>query len=554
MFRNLSIDFRRAWSLLVELLRLSVGMPLALMGYGDPPQVRFRYALQRLGMTYLKLGQFLALRIDLLPREWCAELSKLFEQAAPMPAAEVRSVIESEAGMPLENVFQSFLWDPLASASIAQVHEAFTLEGQRVAVKVQRKKMEMYFAADMRNIRRIAAIIDMLKVIGELSVVEVTHEFENYTSKEFDFVAEGRAADRFREAAVSGEIVPHILWHLTTRRMLTMEFVEGISLAKVKVMVDTNRVDELKELMPEVNLFEAMRNLVRASMHQLLVVGFFHADLHPGNVLLCRNNSIAFLDYGISGSVSAQKREQLANHLEHVALGNIDESFRAYSGMFQVTDRTDYEAFELECKTILRSWVEAIRNTDTPVEQRLVAGFSEEMFAVVRRHHLIVGLDTILFWRAMIILDATVLQLCHGFDLLKELREFFVLHRPGLLERIRDSARLETAAAAVNLAGSLPKFVEDLLRSMTQGQFKPLVTVDESTLLRQDNSERLGIIALACFGVSLALLQRVADPGFPQIALAVLALVCLLIPLFAVNRRLSPHPPPQKKRPEIKKA
>jgi ubiquinone biosynthesis protein len=528
-----------------------VGLPWALLGHGDRPEVRLRMALQRLGMTYLKLGQFLALRIDLLPREWCAELSRLFEQVTPMAADEVRSMIESETGNRLENLFLEFDWQPLASASVAQVHEAVTVQGERVAVKVQRRDLEIYFSADMRNIRHLAVIVDTLKLLGALNLAEVSHEFEHYTMRELDFLAEGSAADHFREDAVSGEIVPEIYWELTTRRMLTMEFIEGISLAKVKTLVDGHRFDELESRMPGVDLHAAMRRMTAASLRQLLVNGFFHADLHPGNVLLCRDNRVAFLDCGIFGTVSAQKREQLANHLEQIALGNIDESFRYYAGMYTVTDNTDYEKFEQECKAILRAWVEAIRNTDAPVEQRLVAGFAETMFAVVRRNHLIVGMDTLLFWRAMIILDASVLQLCPSFDLLHELRVFFMQYRPGLLARIREIGKMESAPAAINLAGNLPEYLEALLGSLTHRRLRPTERIDDSARLRQDGNERLETLALACFGVSLALLRRVVSPGPAHMLLVGLALACLLIPAARASRRLSPHPPPQKKGADI---
>jgi ubiquinone biosynthesis protein len=551
VFRNLTIDFQRLASLFIELLRLAIGVPWALLGHGDPPQVRLRVSLQRLGMTYLKLGQFLALRIDLLPREWCAELSRLFEQVTPMRSDDVRSIIESESGNSLENLFREFRWQPLASASVAQVHEAVTVEGDRVAVKVQRKDLEVYFGADMRNIRHLAVIVDALGLIGALNLAEVAREFEHYTMRELDFVAEGSAADRFRKQAVSGELVPRVFWALTTHRMLTMEFIEGISLARVKTLVDSGRSDALESLLPGIDLREAMRNLTAASLHQLLISGFFHADLHPGNVLLCPNNRVALLDCGIFGSVSVQKREQLANHLEQVALGNIDESFRHYASMYVVTEKTDYEQFERECKAILRSWVEAIRETGTPVEKRLVAGFAETMFAVVRRHHLIVGMDTLLFWRAMIILDATVLQLCPSFDLLQELRAFFVKYRPGLLARIREIGSLESAPAAINFAGEIPDLTAELLASATKRRLNPIVRMDESGRLRRANNDHIETLALACFGVSLALLRRAVWPGAARITVVVLALGCLFSAALRVTGRPSPHSPPQKKPAQI---
>src|SRR5262249_28257211 len=139
-----------------------------------------RETLQRMGMTYLKLGQFLALRMDLLPRAFTQELSKLFESVQPMPPADVRRVLESELGGPMQHLVANFEWKPLASASIAQVHEAVTRDGARVAVKIQRRGLELLLDADMRNLARLAAAVDAIGIMGELSVRDAVREFSTY--------------------------------------------------------------------------------------------------------------------------------------------------------------------------------------------------------------------------------------------------------------------------------------------------------------------------------------------------------------------------------------
>lgn len=528
---NWQIDFARARDLIFVVLGFLWGMTKNFFGAGERPEVLVSKGLQRLGMTYLKLGQFLALRIDLLPPEWCTEFGKLFEQVTPMTAAEVRQVIESELGGRVEAVFSRFEWEPVAAASVAQVHKALTFRGEQVAVKVQRPEVQVYFRSDVRNLNRLAAMVDALRPIGSVRLKDVAAEFANFTRRELDFITEGRAAERMREEAVYGERIPHIIWNLTSRRVLTMGFIEGVSLAKVKALVDAHRMDAVSALLPGADLHKAMRNMTRASLHQLLVTGFFHADLHPGNVLLCPGNQVAFLDFGIFGLVSAEQRERMANHIEQIALGNIDESFRHYSAMFTPTARTDYPSFARGAKAVLRRWFESSRNPDSPTDQRLVARFSEEMFAVVRAHYLTMSMDALLFGRALIILDATVLQLWPGFDLLEELRLFFARHRPGAFARLRQMADVEAFAPVLQLTGSLPGHLEKLLADLTLHRLNSRITVEESVQLRRSEDRDSKTIAIVLFGISLALLRRVVDPGYARVTLVVLTMACLILPL-----------------------
>src|SRR5438874_3459212 len=194
---------------------------------------RVRKAFERLGVTYVKLGQFLAMRFDILPEEVCRELAQLFDKVPPMPHAAVMKTVESELGAPPEEIFAQFDAEPLAAASIAQVHRASLPDGTRVAVKIQRPRIQQIFAADIRNLKRLARVGDALRVLGPQSTRDAVEEFERFTSREMNFLTEARTAERLRANAGAFEEVPRVHFAFTTERVLTLDFVDAPSLAQI---------------------------------------------------------------------------------------------------------------------------------------------------------------------------------------------------------------------------------------------------------------------------------------------------------------------------------
>jgi len=491
-----------------------------------------RLTLQKLGMTGLKFGQFLALRSDLFSPEVCEELGKLFENVAPMEFSVVRAVIESDLGEPLGNLFSEFETESIAAASIAQVHLARNRDGLRVAVKVQRPNLERRFGADMRIMHRLVAIVDALGLMGEMKLVDAVEEFTKYTKRELDFATEGRTADRLREEARCGEIVPRIYWGLSSRRVLTMEFIEGVSMAKAGSLLAAGNEAELNRLLPDLDLPLALHNLTRASLHQLYVTGFFHADPHPGNILICSGNRVAFLDFGIFGEVSPMQREVLARYLEELVNGNLDRCVRFYARVYTPTERTDIVAFQREAKSVLRDWYEIVKTPGGVSKERLVARFSDQMLGVVRHHYLRITVDTLLFWRALVVLDASILQLWNGFDLVGELRGFFAEFRPGIVDRAVENLTPEThLSSLVRLATESAGRLDEIMSEIASGRFEATVSIKESPATRRHENRRARSYALALLGASGMLLTRVFTGVAMREAILATALVCFVLSL-----------------------
>lgn len=482
-------------------------------------------------MTGLKMGQFLALRSDLFPPNVTRELSLLFESVTPMEFAVVRAVIEADLGEPLTNLFSEFEPVSIAAASIAQVHLARNREGQRVAVKVQRPGLARQFDADMRNMRRFARLIDAVGVMGELSIVDGVDELTRYTRRELDFITEGETADRLRAGAACGEIVPRIHWALTGSRVLTMDFIEGVSLGRATSLLEAGNERELYRLLPDLDLPLAMHNLATASWHQLYVTGFFHADPHPGNIMLCPGNRVAFLDFGIFGEVSPMQKEVLSRYLEELVYGNLEQCVRLYAKVYGPTEMTDLAVFQAEAKSILRRWFGTLQS-QAPPKERLVAKFSEEMVTVVRHQHLRISVDTLLFWRAVIVLDATVLQLWPRFDMLRELRGFFAEFRPGILDRSVQLLTPETHLATLaELAMESAGKFDEILSQVVSGRFEARVSLKESPQMRRIENRRVRSCVLGLAGISIMLLARVFAQDAVRDAIWVAAIACFALSL-----------------------
>lgn len=535
--RDLLVDLERQLLVLWLALRFGVNLLRARLWGHQSPAVLFRETLQDFGVTGLKLGQFLALRSDLLPPHVCRELDNLFENVAPVPVDLVRTVIETDLGEPMENLFSEF--DPVsfAAASIAQVHLARNRDGERVAVKIQRPNLARQFNADMRNLGRLAAIFDTFGAMGKIPLREMLDEFATYTRREMDFVLEAQTADRLRIAAVCGEIVPRIYWALTSRRVLTMEFIDGVSLARATSLIDAGEEAELYRLLPGLNIRESLHNLLFASLHQLCITGFFHADPHPGNILFCPGNRVAFLDFGIFGEVSPMQRDALAGYVEEAAQGNVDRAVSYYIRFFTPTEQSDTQGFVREARARIRRWIEIENSPNRPFSERTFAKFSDETFPSARRHHFLVSNELLLFWRAMIVLDATIIRLCPDFDIFSDLRAFFGRFRPGLVDRAIEIVTPEThLSTLVQLATTSAKRLGDMLSAVAAGKFELNVMTKESPETRRLENRRVRLIVLALLGTSVLLLTRLPAPAAVRIALAGIAAVCFASSLFAAGR------------------
>ncbi len=266
--------------------------------------VKTRLMLEELGPTYVKMGQIVSSQASVIPAEWEDELEKLQSDVPPFPADQVREILEQELGAPPEQLFASFETEPLAAASTAQVHRATLFSGDQVVVKVQRPGIQAQMKADLGIMKRAASVAtrrsDDLRAIDIEGMIE---QFSESVLTELDLLGEAYNAIRLAEnmASIEGVHIPQMYPEFTTSHVLTMEFIEGVKISDIQSIEDAG-----------LERATIARNALRAVIKQLLIDGFFHADPHPGNILVnLQTGQISFLDTGMVGQLDLMQRVNL---------------------------------------------------------------------------------------------------------------------------------------------------------------------------------------------------------------------------------------------------
>ena len=319
------------------LWQLAIAVPSARFGLA-PAWVRrsawaraLRRSFEGLGPAFIKVGQLMSVRPEQFSEELVAEMSALRDAAPPVPIDEIRAVFRREFQASTGELFASFDEHPIASASIAQVHRATLRDGcvpvcgtplpagAAVAVKIVRPGAADAIAEDIEVARRIVARASRRRILRRFDLGALIDEFECSTARELDLRQEGRFADRFAYDFRHDERVeaPRIVWHLTTREILTMEFIEGWRLADIEVARASG-----------VDCHALALHGATAFMRQVLVNGRYHADLHPANLLLTPRNTIAYLDFGIVGYLTPAERASIAQVLAALVYRDADRALR----------------------------------------------------------------------------------------------------------------------------------------------------------------------------------------------------------------------------------
>ncbi len=287
--------------------------------YSTPEKVRLM--LQELGPTFVKLGQMAASQSNTLPPDWIEELEKLQSDVPPFPEQQVRHIIATELGAPLEEKYKEFNLEPLAAASIGQVHTAVTHNNQPVVVKVQRPNIVPQIEADVAIMKEVASWLEKTATWARnYGVSDIIDEFAFNLQIELDYRNEGRNADRLRGnlAAVGGVHIPYIYWDLVTERVLTMERVNGVKITNLQALDEAGLEREA-----------LVETFMRSMIQQLLIDGFFHADPHPGNIFVeLSDGTIVFLDTGMMGHLAEDQRREVINLLQAVQRSDTQEIVR----------------------------------------------------------------------------------------------------------------------------------------------------------------------------------------------------------------------------------
>lgn len=456
------------------------------------PQI-LKTTLERLGPTFVKLGQVLSLRADVVGQEFSEELSKLQSNVSPIPYREARQVIIEELGAPPEKIFKSFNNKPVAAASLAQVYQAYLKNGKKVAVKIQRPGIRNTIEQDIHILFFLARLAEQLiPEVRAYQPVRLIKEFADWTLRELDFKIEGNNAERFRVTFKDKKYIniPTIYWKQTTARVLTMDFVQGVKADNL------SGIRKLHSNPKQIALIG-----VEALFQQFLIDGFFHADPHPGNFFVMKNNTLCLHDFGMVGYITPEQRRELASCFISFEERSIDNFLKHFLHLAITTEKSDLPGFRKDASEILSELF------FTPNQPSIAWAFFRLINKGVKRG-LQFSADFALFGRAIITLEAMGLKLYPKFDLNKEMQPFVKKAFESYLDPSKTWQDLKTDIFDyMEFLKTLPERTQQLLQKINNGDLN--MKIDASEILdiktefdRQNDVRVLGAATAMTFVIS----------------------------------------------------
>ncbi len=450
---------------------------------------RLRRTLEELGATWVKIGQFLSGRADLLPPEYLAELSKLLDSAPPVPIERVRQVIEDELGAPVTDLFLRFDDTPIASASIGQVHRASLPNGRQVVVKVQRPGIEAEVEADLDLLLGQARFMERRsETMREQNLVAIAEQLARSVREELDYQHEGRNAERLRANLASDArfVVPEVCWDLTTRRVITMSYLDGIQL---------NALDRLRAAGHD--LPAIARLVVEGYLTQIFGAGFYQADPHPANLLVV-GDRIGLLDFGNVGQLTESQKQLLGDMFLQILDEDVEGLARTIVKMGSSRGRPNLEAMERDLQRLL------VRYWGVALEDLSVGEMVAEVFKAAREHKIYLPADLAQLARTILTLEGTGHSLDPELMLVDTLRPFAVrLVRSRLSPILAGRRAVRAMRQAGDLLQSFPRRVDDLWDQVEAGDLTVGIEVRRLDMLMNKVNSMVNRVV---FGIVVAAL------------------------------------------------
>ncbi|HBT20872.1 MAG TPA: ABC transporter [Peptococcaceae bacterium] len=371
---------------------------------------RVRLVFEELGTTFIKLGQVLSTRSDFLPRDIVKELEKLQDWASPVDFSFVEQIIKEELGGEISEIFSYFDTKPFASASIAQVHEAELLTGEKVVVKVQRPNLKEVVETDLEILFDLARIADRRTSWGEkYRFTDLVEEFSRSILAEMDFRIEGRNGERLKENFMGDArvYIPEVFWDYSTSKVLTLERISGIKLS---------HVDKLAAV--GFDKAELAESFAQVMMKQILMDGFFHGDPHPGNVVVLENGALGFMDFGIVGCLSPDKKNQLAQIIIALASQNTDLLMHTIFEMGVIPSGVSRRELKADLDKLRDKYY------DKPVEDIKIGDVFNDLFDISFKYDIRMPSDFAPLAKVVIITEGVVKQLAPELSIMKIVEPF----------------------------------------------------------------------------------------------------------------------------------
>lgn len=483
----------------------------------EPPnkEVRIRRVFERLGGTYIKLGQLLSLRPDLIPQSYCDEFQKLQDEVPPF--RNPKEVVEKELKQPIAKVFSHFDEKPLGSASIGQVHKAKLKDGTDVVVKVQRPKIAETMAADIDILYHLAQQLEKKSKYKSFAPTNIVREFERYTRDELDYLVEAKHAEHINRAS-KDIIIPKVYWKHSTGKILTLSYVKG------------RKLTELLRTKSKFDKKGTTKLLVNAIVKQVFEDGTFHADLHPGNILVS-GKQVALIDFGIVGRLNASLRKKGLDLYIAIVEEDIDNTMDTLLKIGRPQGKVDKEALRDELEPIIRKWHGA------PLKDIRVTSMMHQTLNLCVKHNLKMPVDLILLGKALVTLEGTCRQLDPDFDFVKHSKPYItrVLKRKISTKELMQSF-VRSSHKFRDVIYEFPEQASSLIEAIKRGK----VTIDiEDTDIRalgleidrSSNRMAYGLVMAALIVAGALVIQTGIAPllfGYPVVAMVSFGIAAMI--------------------------
>jgi len=419
------------------------------------PGERLSLALLALGPAFIKLGQVLSVRVDLIGEEMAADLSMLQDRLPPFTAVEALATIEAAFDLPVEDIFETFDPEPVAAASIAQVHRAKTPDGAEVAVKILRPGVEEAFQRDLDLMRWLAELMETNRPsLKRLKPVEVVDTLAESVAIELDLRLEAAAADELRRNFEDDPkfIVPAVDWSRTARRVLTTDWIDGVQLHDRRALEEKGH-----------DLEAVVANLARAFFLQVFRDGFFHADLHPGNLFIAEDGAVIAVDFGIMGRIDKKTRQYLAEMLLGFLTGDYQRVADAHFRAGYVPANQSMDAFAQAARSIAEPIL------GLPLSQISLARLLAQLFQITERFQMDTQPQLLLLQKTMLVAEGVSRELhpeVNMWELARPMIADWMVDTLGPEARIRDA--VNDMVRGLERLPTLLSDVEDTVESIAR--------------------------------------------------------------------------------------